>query len=68
MEILKKEIIGNKMIILAKVTSVFYVDKANIKLTPEEIILAKNATGRVYCHLEDALNDFKRRLEIKNNY
>lgn len=68
MDILKMDVRNNMMIVLAKISLVYYVDEALLGSTPEEIILAKNATGRVYFHLEDALNDFKRRLEIKNNY
>lgn len=62
MKILLMEVSDNKMTVLAMVGSVFYVDKVNVGSTPEEVVLEKNVTGKVYCTFEDAINDWNHRI------
>lgn len=62
MKILLMEVCQSKMTVLAMVGPVFYVDKVNIGSTPEEAVLQKNASGKVYCDYEDAINDWNHRI------
>lgn len=62
MKILLMDVSQNKRTVLAMVGSVFYVDKSDIDCTPEEVVLNKNATGKVYCDFEDAIKDWNHRI------